>query len=180
MKRVLLSLLLIGITFLSCTQNSDDSIISTNYSGSSLNLLSEELQTSCLIDGEKGGQILFEKDLVDNEGNNISVNALLRFLPNSFSGVKNITMVLNTDDASIQFFPSMTFNRSVRLDLSFEGIGLERLGYTSNRDVEFVYFNDHGSIEQIQNTLSKVKINQDLIRVQNAKLFHFSRYGWVR
>ena len=74
----------------------------------------------------------------------------------------------------------MVFNRSVRLNLSYTGLEVKRLGYTSNENVDFVYFNSDGKTELIENTYSKVRIDEDNIRVENAKLLHFSRYGWIR
>jgi hypothetical protein len=180
MKRSLLLFLITGITFLSCTQSPDDSIVSAIYSADKSRPTLNVLQTSALIDGEAGGEILYNQVFVDNEGRNINVFAWLRVLPNSFSGSQNITMILNPEDASVQFLPEMVFNRSVRLNLSYTGLELKRFGYTSNENVDFVYFNCDGKTEIIENTYSKVRIDEDNIRVENAKLLHFSRYGWIR
>ena len=89
-------------------------------------------------------------------------------------------MFLNPEDASIQLYPEMTFARDVRMDLWYIGVDLQAMGYTSSGDVDFVYFADNGDIEIIENNKSSVDLNKDQIKVMNARLNHFSRYGWIR
>jgi hypothetical protein len=89
-------------------------------------------------------------------------------------------MRLDLNDASAEFFPEMAFDREVRYDLWFQGIDLKELGYNESGDVEFAYFAENGDVELIERTVSQVELSQSKISVHNAKLYHFSRYGWVR
>lgn len=180
MRTSFLLFFLVAITLFSCTQNQNDTIVATHSSGGQLYLTSADLQVSSLVDGDLGGDLIFDQSFVDNAGRNISVYAHLTILPNAFSDSRNITMILDPDDASIRFLPHITFASDVSLDLKFTGLDLLSLGYASTGNVDFIYFNDNGTTELIENNTSKVKLSQNLIMVQNAKLLHFSRYGWVR
>jgi len=178
MKNTILLLLLFGFTFLGCNENLDNTIVP-----SKVNIEKEvgsNYYASELIDGEIGGWIIINDYYINAQGEPITIYLRLRILPGSYQGIQNIEMFLNPDDASIQFYPEMTFSREVRLDLWYIGIDLRALGYTSSGDVDFVYFADNGDIEIIVNNKSSVDLNKNKIQVHNAKLTHFSRYGWIR
>ena len=89
-------------------------------------------------------------------------------------------MIVDAGDASVRFYPETIFNRDVRLDLVFTGLDLQNMGFTTSGNANFVYFNNNGTTEAIANDGSTVNISQSVLSVQNAKLYHFSRYGWVR
>jgi hypothetical protein len=180
MKKSFLLFLLIGITLLSCTQSSDDSIVSTNNSGSSLYLTSEQFLASSNINGASGDELTLTQSFVNTAGRNISISAHLHILPNAYSGIKEIFMIVDAGDASVRFYPETIFNRDVRLDLVFTGLDLQNMGFTTSGNANFVYFNNNGTTEAIANDGSTVNISQSVLSVQNAKLYHFSRYGWVR
>ncbi len=180
MKKSFLLFLLCGITLLSCTQSSDDNIVSSNNSGDILYLTSEQFLASNNIDGITGDELTLTQSYVNTTGRNISITAQLHILPDAYSGIKNITMIVDAEDASVRFFPETIFNRDVRLDLTFTGLDLHNLGFTTSGNADFVFFNDNGTTEAIENESSTVNISQSVLSVQNAKLYHFSRYGWVR
>ena len=180
MKKSFLLFLLIGFTLLSCTQSSDDNMVSTNYSGERLNLTSDQFLSSGFINGSSGDELTLTQSYVNTAGRNISISAHLYILPNAYTGVKEITMIVDAGDASVRFFPETVFNRDIKLDLTFTGLDLHNLGFTTSGNADFVYFNDNGTIEAITNAGSTVDISQSVLRVQGAKLYHFSRYGWIR
>ncbi len=180
MKTTHLLFFIVGITLLSCTQYSDDSIVSTQHSGGRLNLTSEYLQTSSTINGSSGGSLSLNQNYADASGKVIHVNAQLNVLPSAYTGDKQITMIVNMEDASVQFLPHITFNTNILLNLEFVGLDLESLGFTSTGNVDFAYFDDNGTTELIENSSSVVNISLGVLSVQNAKIYHFSRYGWVR
>lgn len=178
MKNTILLLLLLGITFLGCSDKLDNTIVSSPVQNDKL--LPPQLATSKLIDGEVGGELTLNTTYINSAGSEINVAATLRILEGSYSGTINIEMFANPENASIQFFPEITFDREVRLHLVYQGIDLESLGYLTTRHVDFVYFPDIGDVEIVVSTTSLVNISQNQISVQNAKLKHFSRYGWIR
>lgn len=178
MKKSILLLLLLGITFLGCNDNLDNTIVSTQANIEKE--IGSNYYASELIDGEIGGWVIINDYYINAQGEPITIYLRLRFLPGSFQGTQNIEMFLNPEDASIQLYPEMTFARDVRMDLWYIGVDLQAMGYTSSGDVDFVYFADNGDIEIIENNKSSVDLNKDQIKVMNARLNHFSRYGWIR
>jgi len=178
MKQLFLLCFLVGITILSCSDNIDNSLVSSQIN---TDITSPgQLSLSKIVDGVIGDEIILTKTFNDIAGNEINVYARLRILDNSFPGTVAITIIPNVEDLSVQFFPEMTFNRDVRLDLVFTGIDLEKFGYTTTGTYDFAFFADSGDIELIESDISQVNIPQNKISVQNAKLNHFSRYGWIR
>ena len=178
MKKTVLLFLLLGITFLGCNDNLDNPIVSSSTETNKLN--KPNLFVSKLIDGELGGELLLDTTFTDDEGREITVYARLRVLEGSYQGTINISMLANDEDVSIQLFPEMKFYRSVRLDLVYTGVDLKALGFTTTGNVDFAFFANDGNVEPIENDLSHVNISKDQIKVRNAKLNHFSRYGWIR
>jgi len=192
-KTKLLFILFLGITFLGCSDNLDNSPVATpitaeklTYSHQSENEpktptgIESLLHASQLINGKVGGWLILDENYINTAGREIDVYARVRVLPGAYEGTVNIEMFLNDEDVSLQLFPEMTFNREVRLDVWFRGADLEALGYTESRDVDFAYFADNGDVELIENKKSKVDTRKNKIVVRNAKLNHFSRYGWTR
>lgn len=187
MKKIILLLVIAGITFLGCTDNLDNTIVSTPTNTDNLTKSMPRstniytwLYASKLIDGSIGGIFIFDTTFVNAAGREINVYARLKIEPGSFNGITEICMIPNVENLSIKLFPEMTFSQEVKLTLIFTGIDLKTFGYTETGNVEFVYFPDFGVIEPIESDLSHVNLPQDQIKVMNARLWHFSRYGWVR
>ena len=178
MKKLFLLSILVGITFLSCSDNQDVNIVSshsdTDHSSSG------KLYIAKLINGEIGDELILNETYIDSTGRQINIYARLRVLENSFFGNETIRIIPNVEDLSIQFFPEMIFNKDVSLDLVFTGIDLEKFGYTTTGTYDFAFFADNGDIELIESDISQANIALNKISVQNAKINHFSRYGWIR
>ena len=69
---------------------------------------------------------------------------------------------------------------AAKLKVDYLGIDVRALGYTTTGDIDFAFFGDEGEKELILSRLSEVDIEAQTIKVDNAFLDHFSRYGWVR
>jgi hypothetical protein len=182
MKKILLLLTLLGLTFLGCSENFNDTIVSganTTENPTLSKIEDEELYTSQLIDGKKGGKIILDETYINGEGRVINVFVKLKIPRNAFEGTREIAMLPNPDDATIQFFPHMTFNKVVKLKYVITGLDLRAMGYTHGNH-DFAFFSDDGDTQIIQSRKSHVNLNQNKIKVRNAKLHHFSRYGWIR
>ena len=199
MKKLLILVVVIGITFLGCGDNFDNTIVSTTVQTNKLvnSQISEAIlasdidrkdpaisqpiiKVSTSINGEWGGWVTLDTNYTNIDGREVYVYARLRILPGAYQGITNIEMTIDLTTASAQFFPEMVFDRDVRYDLWFIGIDLKELGYNESGNVTFAYFAENGTIEPIENNVSEVDISQSTISVHNAKLYHFSRYGWVR
>jgi hypothetical protein len=132
------------------------------------------------IEGNRGGSIVYDSSFVDGEGDTIQIHVKLTFLPNSFIGTQEISLIPNFESGSIQFFPEMVFNKKLLLDLSYANVDLANLGFTQNSQIDFVYLADNGNVEFLSHNGCKINWNKSELFVQNALLQHFSRYAFVR
>ncbi|MBT8386439.1 MAG: hypothetical protein KJO12_03420, partial [Ignavibacteria bacterium] len=88
-KRVILLLILAGITFLGCNDNSDNTISSPTEADKLINpnpSIYQHLFASKLIDGEIGGELILDETFINGEGREINVYARLRVLERSYKG----------------------------------------------------------------------------------------------
>ena len=183
---IILFLLIFAVIFHSCdiTENSTQPLENSevNFSSKSLptDYTESSLQMTKEIDGLLGGEILFESNFVDNEGNTVLINTLLTFEPNSFQGIKEITVKPDPETGSILFAPEMEFNIPAKLDLLFSGINLAKLGFNANSKADFVYMSDNGDIQYILKNECKIKWKTQELYVKKAELPHFSRYVFIR
>lgn len=129
------------------------------------------------IDGNVGGRIIMEKYYIAANGDSIAIFADLLIPAGAFTGTENISITVDSEYAAIHFFPSMVFMDTLRLFQSFRGLDLSNY---SNATLDFVFIDDEGNIELIKKNGCQVNVPQGFVRVQNAKILHFSRYGWVR
>lgn len=187
MKKIFLLLILVGITFLSCSDNLDNTIVTTSNNIDNLTKSAPRsfniypwLYTSRLIDGSIGCDFIYDTTFVNTQGKEVNVYARLKIEPGAFNGTTKIIMLPNVENLSIKLYPEMIFNKEVKLSLIFTGIDLKTFGYETTDEIEFAYFSDSGDIKLIESDLSHVNIPRDHIKVMNAVLHHFSRYGWIR
>jgi len=132
---------------------------------------------SKVIDGAIGGRMILEKYYIAENGDSVIMGVDLRIPAGAFQGIKTITMIMDDEYAAFHFYPQMVFDDTLRLFQYFKGLNLEE--YPTGT-FDFVYLADDGSIELVKKNGLQVVKPQGLLRVQNAKLLHFSRYGWVR
>jgi hypothetical protein len=129
------------------------------------------------IDGSLGGRIIMEKYYLAEDGDSIIIYADLRIPEGAFQGTKIITMTADDEFAAIHFYPEMVFADTLRLFQHFVGLHLENY---SSGTLDFVFIQDDGSFELIKKNGLQVVKPHGIVRVQNAKLLHFSKYGWIR
>lgn len=193
--KTFLAILLITLALLIGCDNSPD--LSVNYSGNtpqaSLSKITEyELiplpiksplwmdsvfTMSKVINGAVGGRMILEKYYIAEGGDSVIMGVDLRIPAGAFQGTKTITMVLDDEYTAFHFYPQMAFDDTLRLFQYFEGLHLEEY---QTGTFDFVYLADDGSVELVKKNGLQVVKPQGIVRVQNAKLVHFSRYGWVR
>jgi hypothetical protein len=129
------------------------------------------------IDGSVGGRLILDKYYMSENGDSIKVKVDLRIPAGAFQGTKSITITVDQIDAAVHFYPAMVFDDTLRLFQSFEGLNLD--GYSTGT-IDFVYILDDGTTELIKKNGTQIILPQGIIRVQNARLLHFSKYGWIR
>ena len=109
----------------------------------------------------------------------VTVSATLIIPPGAFDGTREITLIDDYKTTSIYCYPSMTFDKSLYLNLTFTGLDLTELGFT-NDNVKFGYIDENGTVETCINdgiTLDQLK---GAVGVINARIDHFSRYAFCR
>jgi hypothetical protein len=132
-------------------------------------------QASALIDGEKGGKIKIDEKY-DGPNGEVKVKAELEFPKNAFVGSKYITMILDTQFGLATFSPHAYFDRDAIYNAEF--LGLDLTGVDS-KNVGFVYQAEDGSYEYIDYSKIEVDLKNGKLKVRDARLPHFSRYGFV-
>ena len=128
------------------------------------------------ISGEQGGIFFNQFSYQGGPFGNVTVQSRLLFPENSFSGYEDITKTYNTDYATMEYGPSMSFNTPVICGLRFYGLDLS--GVDPNT-VRFVYIANDGAIEVVEYESISINVASGYIWVKNAELNHFSRYGFV-
>ena len=190
MKTVILILLFFFFGLMGCDSSPDLSVNSTenNSTGSTTfekiklpspsALWKDSLITmSQTIDGSVGGRLILDKYYISENGDSIKVKVDLIIPADAFQGTKTITITVDQTDAAVHFYPAIVFDDTLRLFQSFEGLNLD--GYSTGT-IDFVYIRDDGTAELLKKNGTQIILPQGIMRVQNAKLIHFSRYGWVR
>jgi hypothetical protein len=132
---------------------------------------------SQLIDGSVGGRIIMANYYISETGDSVEFEVDLRIPAGAFQGSETITITVDSDSAAVHFYPEMVFAEELRLFQSFEGLNLENM---QTGTIDFVYMCNDGSIELIKKNGTQIVVPQGIVRVQNAKHLHFSRYGWNR
>jgi len=128
------------------------------------------------INGNQGGYFVEQFSYQATNNSTVSITSRLIFPAGAFSGVKTITQTFNTETASLQFGPSMEFDLPVRYTLTITGLDLSGINTTT---LSFVYIAPDGSITGVIYDSITVDTATNTIKVTNAQLNHFSRYGFV-
>jgi len=136
----------------------------------------EDLHTESKdIDGSYGGWF---GESFEYQGTNgtVYINSFLHFYADAFTGTKTITQTFNTETAAITFGPSMQFN--VPVDYTLIIFGADLSGVNPNT-LDFVYIDANGNMYAVQKDYVTMDLSSGMLKVKNAKLNHFSRYGFV-
>jgi hypothetical protein len=107
----------------------------------------------------------------------VSISSVMVFPANSFSGSKTITQSHDDATCSTTFGPATTFLIPLTFTITYTGINLTNY---DPADIAFAYLNADGRVQFAVNsgiTVDKVK---KILKVTNAKVPHFSRYGFIR
>ena len=130
------------------------------------------------IDGMKGGEIKLKGKYVAEDGHTVKIDVKLKVKSKSFQGKANITMTVDDEFAAASFTPAMVFNKPLELDMKFEGINLGNLDPTDGV-YEFAFYDEDGTTDLVDYNAIHVKESKGKIWVNKAKVYHFSRYGFV-
>jgi len=199
MKLILSGLLALILIFSAC-EKIDDQVVSPNdlqkYNSNSAGItpstinfsliplpqkspiyLDSVFTVSKLINGLLGGAIVLDRTYISDKGQLVTMLVNLVIPPLSFLGQDTITVTIDNDFAAVHCEPGMTFLHPLLMLQTFTGLNLSKY---NTEDIDFVYINDEGGIEDVENSLIIVNKPLGLVTVIGAQLHHFSRYGWVR
>lgn len=112
----------------------------------------------------------------NSSGQTITQMGDLDFFPGAFTGTKNISMTFNTGGAAMDFAPGMQFNADV--EYTYIITGLDLTGINPNT-LDFVYIDANGNMYAVEYAYVSMDINTGMLKVKDAILPHFSRYGFV-
>lgn len=128
------------------------------------------------INGYHGGYFIEQFGYQSSTGY-VNIISKLVFPEYVFSGGKTITQTFNTETASLEFGPSMQFNRTVKYTLTISGLDLTGI---DPETLDFAYVASDGSITGVSYDSIYMNEASGTLKVTNARLDHFSRYGFVR
>ena len=127
------------------------------------------------INGYYGGE--FQKwDSYQTNSGTIYQFSDLDFLPGAFSGTKTISMTFNHDGAAMELGPPMVFLAEV--EYTYKIYGLDLTGVNPNT-LDFVYIDASGNMYAVEYDYVTMDATTGMLKVVNAILPHFSRYGFV-
>jgi hypothetical protein len=132
----------------------------------------EGLKTwSKTINGYYGGLFKGTKCL----STNVSAYVEMWVPAGAFSGTKTISATLNSETLYADFAPTpMTFNTPIYYTVEYFGVNLEGI---NPEDVDFYYIDGSGNMVRAE--YSAIYVEDGWLCVVDAKIPHFSRYGFV-
>lgn len=185
MKNIIALLLFAGLLLSGCLP--DSSITGPEETQKQLTWVETQVMSSLsversffafkVINGADGGEITLDENYNSPQGT-VSVDAKLTIPENSFSGVKIVRYLLNDKSASVTFGPHMAFSQDLTFDMRIEGIDLSQINDPS--EIVFAYLDGGNNIVPCQYESITVDVVSGVVEVNDAKIDHFSRYGFAK
>jgi hypothetical protein len=186
MKKLLTLIIFSFLLFIGCNQESEvtaPTTSSTNPSvekqwitlpnNGSLSVEETFTKTKKNADGSRGWNIVVDHTF----SNGVRTYGDLDCPKNAYDGKLTFSYTLSSDVTVIDFDPSpFTFNIPVEYTIIYEGLDLTGV---NPEDVDFYYVAPGGALVKAEYTRLEVNIATGRLFVLDAKLPHFSRYGFV-
>jgi hypothetical protein len=106
----------------------------------------------------------------------ISIYANAEFQKDSFRGQRYVSMSVNDQFGTTDFSPSGLWLKPVIFNLRITGLDLHDVDPSH---VSFVYMAPNGTYREVQYDSIYVNTRWGILQVVNAKLSHFSRWGFI-
>lgn len=143
----------------------DDTIIKTHYS------------KSFTITSDSPKRLNFSYFFKNEQGRNIQLSSTLKIPKGAFDGELTFEMVFDLKNFAMEFYPSpYQFKKPVLFTMQFFNLDLSeyadcewKFNYLDGKDEEITEYRYMG-----------VDIKRGDIKIVDAELHHFSRYGWTR
>jgi hypothetical protein len=138
--------------------------------------INQIFSTSKLIDGKAGGSMLLNYSYNGGLFGKVTCSSSLQFPKGSF--YEKITFTMTHDDGLCvsSFMPGYQFNKVLTFNVRYTGIDLTGIDLAN---IGFAYIAADGSIEYAVNNGINIDHRIGKIEVKDAKIPHFSRYGFV-
>ncbi len=181
MKQLLIFLLFSALVFFGCDQESEITapldhqykLVKLPLPSSGMHIYGQHEYLD--INGASGGEFYANYSYQSNTGQ-VDQYSTLNFSPGAFSGTKTISQTFNTDGAAMEFGPPMQFSATVKY--TYEITGVDVSGINPNT-LTFVYIDANGNMYPVPYESVSMDTNTGTLKVVNAELPHFSRYGFV-
>lgn len=154
--------------------NNSSNNTTMNKKGTLVDYSESQFSVTQTINGNNGGIIM-----LNNSSGTVSVSASLKIRPHSFEGSETITMTVDPLTASVYFSPSMAFEKKLKFNLALSGLDLGALGYSQGK-LNFYYQADDGTLTLIKQNGVDVDLSSGSIYINDAEIYHFSRYIWAK
>jgi len=187
MKKFLTLSLLSFILFFGCNQESEMTSPVDNSTNLQLKLISLPTPSGGLnvetdytvykeINGGTGGSFWASYSYEGGPNGMVYISSGLNFPANSFSSIKIISKTFSSTGAAMVFGPPMTFNAPIYYTLKIGGLDLTGV---NPETLDFVYIDSNGNMFPCEYDFVRMYQTEGVLMVKNAKLNHFSRYGFV-
>lgn len=185
MKNIIAFLLASLLVLAGCTENQVTSSNETIPAAKSTvelpqksNLNTESINiASKTINGLLGGSIPYVYSYTASNGSTVRVAAEITFPAGAFVGLKTISIQLDENEAAFKFDPSMVFLLPLKFNAIVTGLDLSNV---NSSNLDFCYFHDNGSMTPVSHEGVNLHAATGTLTVKNAKINHFSRYGWAK
>ncbi len=138
--------------------------------------INESFTVTKTLDGKKSSGMTMYKTYSGGPFGTVIIDAGLFFPRNSFTGIKTFWMTNDGSTCVSTFGPSTVFNSSLTYNITYTGIDLTGINPST---VKFAYIADNGSVQYAENDGIVVGLATGKLQVINARIPHFSRYGFV-
>jgi hypothetical protein len=196
MKKLFVSIALVGLLIAGCENSKDIGIVGPDNSANSVNtstnqvsflkmpgsLLPRPMHKSIpfLITPQSGG-VLHYSDSYQSADGPVTIDIKLNFPPGAVADSMIVSVDISneemTGDITMDFGPSpTTFLKPALLTFNVTGVGSTLPSDTSK--VEFVYL-DNGNYVPMDAKKISINSNQGTLTVLDGQVPHFSRYAWA-
>lgn len=148
---------------------------------STINLL--KISKTVTLDGTKGGKFSFT--YLFNDGS--TVDAILTLDKGSYDGKKTFNITFDAYNKTVDLDPHGTiFTIPAYLTLKYKGLDFDNdvltkgIDWTNATSAQFVYFPENGLPEVVNCAKVEVSPVDGQLYVVDARLPHFSRFGFIR
>jgi hypothetical protein len=138
--------------------------------------IENSLFASAKINGNQGGELILQGSYQSLSSKVITVYSKTTVPANAYSGTKVLTQQMGIETYS-EFGPSGVFNQPLLLTYTITGADLSG---QSPDDIDFYYMNPNGGFEPVQYDVLEIDVLTGTLKVVNARIHHFSRYGWAK